>query len=327
MSVKTSAITVVLAAVAAIGGVLGAARAGSAKDTILGTALSPAHIPNPSGRDIDRFFDEAAQIGSHVTWIFEWNAMPPVTAFHVIPDKAKQHGLKLHLYLSPIALLGGRKTPEVPSSVGGTSFNDPKVREAYKQQVLEIAALAPDYLGLATEVNFLAQNPPEFAAFVSLVHETHRAVKQKYPEQTVTISFQWDVMTAHKQFEMLKQFSDCVDVYSFTTYPDAFGDPAKNVPADYLRAVRKLLPKERVGFSEVGWSSAPPGSEDAQAAFFARLPELTEGARFEFVTLALLHDVSLFTGELARLNHVGIRRIDDRPKKAWEVILNLPELR
>jgi hypothetical protein len=50
------------------------------------------------------------------------------------------------------------------------------------------------------------------------------------------------------------------------------------------------------------------------------------GGRVEFVTLALLHDVPLFTGELERLNHVGIRTIDDAPKKSWDVILNLPKL-
>ena len=323
MNAKTSAMA--LALIVAMCGLLGVARA-AAKDTILGSALSPAHLPYPSMRDIERSLDETAQIGSHVTWIFEWNAMPPPPALLVIPQKAKERGLKVHLYLSPILLGDGRKTPEIPASVGGTSFTDPKVRAAYKEQVLQLAALAPDYLGLATEVNFLAQNPPEFTAFLSLVHETYRAVKQKFPEQTVTISFQWDVMQAHKQFELLKQFADCIDVYSFTTYPDAFGDPIKKVPADYLSAVRKVLPKERVGFSEVGWSSAPPSSEDVQAAFFGRLPELTEGAHFEFVTLALMHDVPIFKGPLERLNHVGIRTVDDRPKKAWEVILNLPEL-
>jgi hypothetical protein len=322
MSAKVPALAMMILAAVAVG----AAHAGSSKDTILGCALSPAHLPHPSMRDIERSLDETAEIGSHVTWIFEWNAMPPPMALLIIPHKAKERGLKVHLYLSPILLGPGRNQPEIPASVGGTSFSDPKVREAYKSQVLQLAALAPDYLGLATEVNFLAQNPPEFAAFVSLAHEAYRAVKQKYPAQTVTISFQWDVMTAHRQFDLLKQFADCLDVYSFTTYPDAFGDPVRKLPADYLGSVRKVLPTQRVGFSEVGWSSAPPSSEDAQAAFFARLPELTNGARFEFVTLALMHDVPIFSGPLERLNHVGIRTIDDRPKKAWEAIVHLPEM-
>jgi hypothetical protein len=309
------------------GGSMELAHGASAKDTIVGVALSPAHFPNFSDHDFDIFFEQAAQIGSHVTWIFEWESLTPMLSLHVIHDKATKKGLKLHLDLSPLALFGGRKNPAVSKSVGGNSFGDPIVRRAYIDAVLEIAALRPDYLGLATEVNLLAQNPSEFASFASLAHEAYAAVKKKYPEQTVTLSFQWEMMRAHQQFDMLRQFANSVDVYSFTSYPDAFGDPSKaNVPGDYYSSVRKYLPTQRVGISEIGWSSAPPGDEAGQAAFFARLPERTQGARFEFVTLALLHDVSLFTGEIERLNHVGIRTIDDAPKKSWDVMLNLPEL-
>ena len=303
------------------------ANCAGARDTILGTSLSPAHVPYQSDRDIDRFFEQARQIGSHVTWIVEWESIPPMMYFQVIHQKAADKGLKFHLHLSPIALMDGRKRPAIPASIGGVSFSDPKVRQAYKDQVLTLASLQPDYLGLATEVNFLAQNPPEFAAFASLAQETYAAVKKQYPNQTVTISFQWDVMSAHKQFEVLDQFAKSLDVYSFTSYPDAFGDASKiNVPDDFFTAVRKVLPTQRIGFSEIGWSSAPPSNEDRQAEFFGRMPELTGGARFEYVTLALLHDVSLFTGELERLNHVGIRTIDDAPKESWGVILNLPQL-
>lgn len=309
------------------GGSMELVRGVSARNSIIGVALSPAHFPNFSDHDFDVFFEQAAQIGGHVTWIFEWESLPPPIAFKVIPERTRQKGLKLTLYLSPIALFGGRKNPAVPKSVGGNSFGDPKVRKAYTDEVLEIASIRPDYLGLASEVNFLAQNPSELASFVSLTHEAYAAVKKKYPDQTVTLSFQWEVMRADQQFDVLKQFAGSLDVYSFTSYPDAFGDPSKaKVPDDYYSSVRTYLPTERLGFSEIGWSSAPPSNQQNQAAFFARLPDFTRGAKFEFATLALLHDVSLFTGELERLNHVGIRTIDDAPKKSWDVILNLPEL-
>ena len=49
---------------------------------------------------------------------------------------------------------------------------------------MRLAALKPDVLGLATEINFLAQNPAEFASFVSLAHEAYAAVKKRYPAQT-----------------------------------------------------------------------------------------------------------------------------------------------
>ena len=301
--------------------------AGSAKDTIVGVALSPAHFPNFSDHDLQAFFEEAAQIGSHVTWIFQWGSPPPSGSFAVVQGWAKQHGLKFQLWLSPTTLSNDRKEPDLPKSLAGRSFADPGVRRAYIDEVMELAALKPEVLGLATEINFLAQNSKEFVSFVSLAHEAYGAVKKKHPQQAVTISFQWEVMRAHQQFEMLKQFADCVDVYSFTSYPDAFGDPSKaRVPDDYYSSVHTYLPTQRIAISEIGWSSAAPASEEIQAAFFARLPEFTQGARFEFVTLALLHDVSLFRGELERLNHVGIRTIDDAPKKSWDVMLSLPAL-
>ena len=310
-----------------VGGSMDLAHGASAKDTIIGVALSPAHFGNFSDHDFEVFFEQAAQIGSHVTWIFQWGSPPPAGSFGVVKGWAKQRGLRFQLWLSPTTLSNERKEPDLPKSLTGKSFADAEVRHAYIDEVMELAAVKPDVLGLATEVNFLAQNPREFASFVSLAHEAYTAVKKKYPEQTVTLSFQWEVMRAHQQFDMLKQFVGSLDLYSFTSYPNAFGDPSKaKVPEDYYSSVRKYLPTQRIGISEIGWSSAPPSSQQGQAAFFARLPEFTRGAKFEFVTLALLHDVSLFTGELERLNHVGLRTIDDTPKKSWDVVVELPEL-
>jgi hypothetical protein len=303
------------------------ARGTSAKDTILGCALSPAHFGHFTDHDFSVFFDEAAEIGSHVTWIFQWGSPPPGASFALVQGWTQQRGLKLQLWLSPTTLSNDRKDPDLPKSLAGKSFADADVRKAYIDEVLELASYRPDVLGLATEVNFLEANPKEFAPFTSLAHEAYVAVKKKYPDQLVTISFQWEQMRAHQQFAMFQQFADSLDVYSLSSYPDAFGDPSKTkVPDDYYSSVRKYLPTQRVGISEIGWSSAPPSSEAGQAAFFARLPDFTKSAKFEFVSLALLHDVSLFTGALARLNQVGIRTIDDASKQSWNVIDNLPEL-
>ena len=303
------------------------ARGASAKDTAVGVALSPAHFPYFSDHDFQVFFEQAAQIGSHVTWIYQWGSPPPTGSFAIVQGWARQRGLKLQLWLSPTTLSNDRKEPDLPKSLAGKGFADTEVRRAYIGEVVKLADVKPDVLGLATEINFLEANPKEFASFVSLAHEAYAAVKKKYPQQTMTISFQWEVMRAHQQYDLFKQFADSVDVYSITSYPDAFGDPSKaKVPDDYYSSVRKYLPTQRVGISEIGWSSAPPANETIQANFFARLPDFTRGAKFESVSLALLHDVSLFKAELERLNHVGIRTIDDAPKKSWDVILNMPEL-
>jgi hypothetical protein len=309
------------------GGGLLPARGASPKQTIIGVALSPAHFPHFSDHDFEVFFDEAAQIGSHVTWMFQWGSLPPSGNLVLVQNWSKQRGLKFQIWLSPTTLANDRKDPDLPKSLAGKGFADIEVRRAYLDEVMDLAALRPDVLGLATEVNFLAANPREFASFVTLAHDAYVAVKKKYPEQIVTLSFQWDVMRAHRQFDLLEQFAGSVDVYAFTSYPDALGDPSKaKLPDDYYSSIRKYLPTQRIAISELGWSSALPRSEQDQAAFFVRLPDLTRGAKFEFVTLALLHDVSMFRGELERLNHVGIRTIDDAPKKSWDVIISFPEL-
>jgi hypothetical protein len=297
-----------------------------AKSTNLGVALSPAHIPFQIGADIDRFFEEAGRIGGHVTWIIEWQSMPPITQIRAVREQTRRHGLGFQLYLSPIALTGGRRTPAIPSAVGESSFRAQAVREAFTKQALELAALRPDVLGLATEVNFLAANPDEFGAFVSLAREAYSAVKRYNPDQVVTVSFQWDVVAAHTQIGLLAKFANALDVYSFTTYPDAFGPHPALPGADYYSAIRKILPTQRVGFAEIGWSSAYPSSADQQAKFYGSIPRLFGALKADYLTLALMHDVPIFTGDLARLNFVGIRTLDDQPKPAWNAVLNLPEL-
>jgi hypothetical protein len=219
---------------------------------IFGTSLVPAHAPHQQDSDVRAFFDEATQIGSHLIMIAEWKDLPPPSVIAKVRKVAAIKGLKFHFYISPIFLGPKRDRPDVPAGVGGKSFTETAVRDAYQQKVLELAGVRPDCLGLATEVNFLAQNPPEYDALHSLLCETYSAVKQKYPEQIVTFSFQWEVLHMQPRQEMLKSFAQCLDVYSFTSYPNGpFHDPAK-IPADYYREVRKLLPTQPIGFAELG---------------------------------------------------------------------------
>jgi hypothetical protein len=44
------------------------------------------------------------------------------------------------------------------------------------------------------------------------------------------------------------------------------------------------------------------------------------GASPGFVSMSLMHDVTLFTGALAPLNHTGVRYVDGIPKPAWDVV-------
>ncbi|HYA35060.1 MAG TPA: hypothetical protein VEF03_05545 [Candidatus Binataceae bacterium] len=240
----------------------GRAEEPRARNTLLGVSFSPAHVPFPKDPDIRQFFVEAAEIGSHVTWVVEWESIPKFEILKAVRDMTARAGMKFHLHLSPIALFGGRKTPAIPAYAGGGSFADSAVRQAYVSEVVNLASLKPDYLGLATEVNFLGQNPPEFEAFTTLANQAYGAVKEKFPTQTVTISFQWDVIRGQRDFGVLHKFDGAMDVVSFTSYPDAFGIPV-SIPRDYYSSVRQAAANQRIGFSEIGWSSAPPSQRNA----------------------------------------------------------------
>jgi len=145
----------------------------SPERTALGVGYSPAHMPFPSDVDIEKFFDEAARLGSGVVVTTDWHSTRSLERVTELSKLARARGLKLHLYLDPIALEGRRATPSVPESARGSSLGDPEVRRKFEGDALELAGLRPDYLGLATEVNLFASNPKEYRALLSLVGETY----------------------------------------------------------------------------------------------------------------------------------------------------------
>jgi hypothetical protein len=270
-------------------------------------------------QDIDDYFALAVSVGSHVVFITEWADELPDSTVTLLLGKARARDLSFHLYLSPVTLSAARDAPAIPPSVTGTSFGDATVRQAFKDRALALAALSPDLLGLGTEVNLLAANPSEFAHYATLYQEAVSAVKAAHPSQRCTVSFQWDVMLAGSAFAPLTAFGSAPDVWAFTTYPHGFGD-ASLVPDAYYSSVRSLLPTQAIGFSEVGWAGWDAASEAQQAAFWARLPSLMAGASPSFVSMSLMHDVTLFSGPLEPLNHTGVRRVDGTPKPAWDVV-------
>ena len=273
-------------------------------------------------QDIDDYFDLAASIGSHVIFITEWVDEVPDSTVTLLMSKAREHDLAFHLYLSPIAISATRDAPAIPSTVSGTSFGDASVRHAFKDKALDLAALGPDLLGLGTEVNFLAANATEFAHYVTLYQEAVSVVKAAYPAQKCTLSFQWDRLLTGGDFTPLTAFTGLPDVWAFTTYPSSFGDSSL-IPSAYYSSMRSILPTQTLGFSEVGWGATDAASEIQQAAFWARLPTLMRDVSPSFISMSLMHDVTLFTGPLESLNHTGVRNIDGTPKPAWDVTTHL----
>jgi hypothetical protein len=100
--------------------------------TILGVGYSPAPMPFPSDVDVEKFFDEAVRLGSGVVVTIDWHSLGSLARVTRLSNLARSRGLKLHLYLDPIALEGGRTIPSVPESAGGNSLGDPAVRRKFE---------------------------------------------------------------------------------------------------------------------------------------------------------------------------------------------------
>lgn len=292
-----------------------------------GSHFSPKHLPESFWmiEDINEYYELSHQMGEHSALNVEWIAEDFHEHAKALTNLSRDNGFKTHFYMSPISLADPRDKPAIPPSVGGNSFSDPIVREAYKEWALDIASIEPTYLGIGNEVNLLAANETEYPHFVTLIQETYDHVKQYYPDQIICVSFQWDVIKLLDQYELFDDFSESVDLFAFTSYPNILvsGDP-QEIPDDYFSSMINYLPTERIGVAELGWFSGSDGSEELQAEFFERLPELIDDADLEYFNLILMHDLPIDLVPEERFSTLGVRNWDGTPKLSWDIIINYP---
>lgn len=301
-------------------------------DSIFGTYFTPRDFPD--GLFIDENIAEYLQlnrdVGAHVANLRDWENIDEYPELEAAWDKIKQlvrnNGFEYFVHFSPLTPMT-REDLAPPPDIKGNSFSDPEVKEAFINKVLELASLGPDVLGIGIEVNILLflGNQEEYDHFVIVAKEAYDAIKKTYPSQTVTISFFWDLMKREGNFDILEDFKDSLDVYSFTSYPNLFtaGDRA-DLPDDFYSSIREYLPTERIAISEIGWYSGADGSERLQAAFFGRLPDLLKGLDPEFVTITYLYDVPFSFVNDEKWASMGLIRNDGARKASWDIVKKNP---
>ena len=300
-----------------------------AKQTRLGTLISPRNHPTFSSADWADYWTKAAAIGSHVSFMLGWGdrERASVAMCATLQAQAAGKGLAFDIAIGVTRLDGNRKDPWIP---GGTSFTDPVVREAYKAVLVEYASLRPRRLDIATEINLLAANPREYAAFVTLAKEGYDAIKAAYPSQLVGISFQWDRMLIDRNFQSLYDFLPASDLTLLTSYPSMIFTEVEDMPPNWYTSFRTLagLETRRFGISEIGWHARPDpnptiqmNNENRQHKFFQNLPGAAWlGSAFsdkECVTVATLHDLQYYR---SNLDFVGLRYRTGVQKRAYTVI-------
>jgi hypothetical protein len=302
-----------------------------------GIAITPKNFPAHTSADLDDAFRLARELGQYAVFIYQWHDLNLDTV-GLLVEKSRRAGLVPIIGLSPTTLDQGRKELDLPDSVRWAagkkiSFSNPVIRKKFISTAEKLAALKPEYLCLATEINFLAlQRLDEYLHFASLYKEAYTAVKRLSPATKVFVSFQWEWARILDSNEMdrIKEHSKVISIFKpeldligLTTYPAPFHKNPADLPADYYSWIyNHIEKKDPVLLMEAGWPTSGSGNESEQEAFVKRLPGLLKDVNVAVLAWALLHDVNL--GEFdANLNTVGLLTNKGSKKQAYEAFRNL----
>jgi hypothetical protein len=317
----------------------GASHAGHLSYQQLGIAVTPRAFPNHTADDIQNAFTLAKKLGQSNVSIYQWGALD-MNSVKFMHEKTRAMGMTSIIGLSPTTLDQGRKELDIPKDVrdrakSAISFKNPVIRKAYKRAAVEIAKLKPDYLCLATEINFLAlQRLDEYLHFASLYKEAYDKVKAVSPKTKVFVSFQfeWVRILDAKEPNKIKEHSKVIDIFrpkldvvGLTTYPSEYHASPLEMPADYYSWIYHHIPRsDRVLLMEVGWPTKSSGTELEQVQYIARLRDLLQSVNVEVLAWALLHDVSLVEFD-ANLNTVGLIQQDGKFKPGLKAFDDLAD--
>ena len=306
----------------------------------LGVAVTPAHFPRHSGKDVEDMFRLARQAGDVGVFIYQWGQPGFKEVASKLIQAAKNTNLTPILALSPTRLDGARGEFDVPAAVRrkagrNLSFRDKNVYEPFIADALELARLKVPYLCLATEINFLAfKDIKEYISFAAIYKRVYAEVKKISPDTKVFVSFQWDYFYIMDKKEpspaKIKEHSKLIDIFrpeldvlAFTSYPsDHFSSPAA-IPADYYERIYEHINRsDEVMFMEIGWPTTGKGNDATQVEFIQRLPALMANIKPKVVAWSLLHDVG--SGALqGDLGATGLIDNSGQPKRSFKVFQDL----
>lgn len=189
----------------------------------------------------------------------------------------------------------------------------------------------PPYLGLGVEVDTQWRNHPEdFDRFVDLFAAVAAAVDEVSPDTRMFTVFQLERLSgmngglfggtndpSQAQWELIDRFPDA-DLIGFTTYPGLVFAHPDDLPEDYYTRLAEHTGGRPVAFTEMGWQSEGDyaeysGTQEKQAAFVERFPEMIAGAEVAFYIWSFLYDQQTF-GPFASMGLIDRNR---QPKAGW----------
>ena len=189
----------------------------------------------------------------------------------------------------------------------------------------------PPYLGLGVEVDTQWRtHPDEFDRFVELFAAVAAAVDEVSPDTRMFTVFQLERLAgmngglfggvndpAQGSWDLIDRFPDA-DIIGFTTYPGLVYSHPDDLPGDYYARLVEHTGGRPIAFTEMGWQSDGDfaeysGTQEKQAAFVERFPQLIADADVAFYIWSFLYDQQTF-GPFASMGLVDRNR---QPKLGW----------
>lgn len=286
--------------------------------------LIPPNFPASSDADWRTFFEAVGDLGG------------TVGNYAQVDDLARNQ---------QVALAGGLDVLPVTGFHGDvadgiritTDFSDPAQRDAFLATLLAfVEAYRPPYLGVGNEVNRVWElEPAAFDAWVAALPAIVEAVHATSPETRVFATFQYeflrgrDALTGAGRAEDWTPFevvAPHLDLVAFTSYPFFGAEDPTDLPDDYYAVIAEHtdLP---VGFTELGWPSAPiapligsavedlGGTPEEQQRFVERLEALLAPLGPRFAMWVWVYDTP---GLGPVFESLGLASADESPKPAFE---------
>jgi hypothetical protein len=269
---------------------------------------------------------------------------------------AGQAGLEPVFVIDPLNGLDRRQFAPLPAQLAGADFSTPALRQAFTNYAVRLAKVFhPRYLGLASEINTYADaHLEDFAAFVSLYHQTYAAIKRESPATQVFVTFQWEDLNNLGWFnegrtpyqinwESVEAFDPELDVWAISSYRFVAFDHASRIPADYYTPLLERTPKP-LAVAEGGWNSTDitpfHGSPEDQVGYLQAI-DAQLGRRLKFWIYLIIQDFNLESyrpvlesqgmessvSTLGLFEAVGLRAYDGTPKPGlatWDGIRGAP---
>jgi Tol biopolymer transport system component len=272
-------------------------------NTKTGAVGTPRNFPKQNADDLRDMFQKSSELGSFAVVRVNWNDPNRVDAAKILASLAQQQSLAPVVELSPFKEDGLKASSldpgnSVPGAKGRLSFADQGVSDAYSKTILDLAAMKPPYLGVATNVNLYAQSDPAgFSAFARMYSALYPQIKRISPNTKVFVTFQWDALQGQGAAarSQVDAFGPNLDLLAFTSDPRKLfaKQGPSGVPADYYSRISQYQSGARPVFLEVNWPSEGHTGEADQAAFIHSLPDLTSKVDPSMLAWTFLYDVRI----------------------------------